>query len=333
MARDHTIVQLLNEGTSPRISAVVCTYRRADTLRAAIESLMSQSLPKSLYEIIVVDNDAKGSASPLVQALAGSSSPALSYVIEPNQGLSHARNRAVREAAGDIVAFLDDDAVASPDWLAVILSAYDADPTVGAVGGKVLPIWDRERPPWLTNGRLRSLSLLDLGEAGRALQWPERIIGANCSFQKGLFEEVGLFATDLGRRGNLLLGNEDTEIQMRIHSLGRKIVYAPEAAVAHHVPGDRLNKRYFYRRAYGSGMSEAIVMNAANGSLFRKCLSLGIRLPARVALLILRLQDEQKAMSTIERIAHELGFLRQSGQLLLRKAKMSTAPASVFRGE
>ena len=93
---------------------------------------------------------------------------------------AHPRNRGVREASGEIVAFLDDDAVAGPDWLASILATYLTNPSVGAAGGKVLPIWDCERPAWLTDVRLRSLSLLDLGEASRSLQWPQRLIGANC---------------------------------------------------------------------------------------------------------------------------------------------------------
>ncbi len=118
---DQLPQQMDSDERCVHISAIICTYRRPDTLPAAIASLMTQSLPSSEYEVIVVDNDEQGSAWPVMQRFVGEAVSNFRYVREQEQGLSHARNRGVREASGEIVAFLDDDAVAGPDWLASIL--------------------------------------------------------------------------------------------------------------------------------------------------------------------------------------------------------------------
>ena len=237
-----------------RVSAVVCTYENQSSLVNTLESLLLQSLPPDQYEVVIVDNNS-GDQTAAVAACY----PEFRYILEKEVGLSHARNRGIREARGDIVAFIDDDAEADPDWLKSLLEIYDRNPKAWAVGGKVVPIWDAPRPEWLTERYHRSLSLVDWGDQIRPLEWPDRIIGTNCSFRKKAFREIGRFDPKLGRMGDLMLGNEDTEIQERIHRLGHQVVYHPGAVVHHHVPASRMTREYFQKRDQGTRYSQHIL--------------------------------------------------------------------------
>ena len=239
---------------SPRISVVVCTYRNPERLKLTLESIMNQNLPADQSEIIVIDNNSCDSTPQVVTTFSR-----VRYFQEPIQGLSHARNKGLAEARGEIVAFIDDDAEAAPDWLEALLQVYDSNPDVYAAGGKSLPIWESEKPEWITQEHFRSLSLIEWGETARPLSWPERIIGVNCSFRKTVFREIGMFDTQLGRLGSILLGSEDTEIQRRIHEIGKLVYYTPSAVVFHHVPAERMTREYFMRRSDGHKISEKII--------------------------------------------------------------------------
>lgn len=247
------------------VSVVISTYQRTDTLPLALHSLTQQTLSADRYEILVVDNDAAGSAQSVVASIHTEGRVQISYQVEHAQGLSYARNAGIRAARSDLIAFMDDDAEADPNWLTAILRGFARSDDVWATGGKVVPIWDAERPAWLGDDLLRSLSIIDWGEEERALQWPERLIGTNCAFRRVVFQEVGSFDEALGRQGQALLGNEDTEIQERIHRAGKKVLYLPDAVVRHHIAPARLSKQYFYRRAYGTGRSQAIVDRQRRG--------------------------------------------------------------------
>jgi glycosyltransferase involved in cell wall biosynthesis len=316
---------MMNQQRHLKISAALCTYRRPDVLPAAIESLLAQSLPTDQYEILIVDNNSQDETVSVVQKYVQDNPLRVRYVLEIQQGLSCARNTAVRLALADTIAFLDDDAVADSDWLDSLVEAYDGNASAWAVGGKVLPIWDGERPGWLNDSMLRSLSLLDWGDQCRPLQWPERIIGTNCSFKKQVFSEVGHFATELGRMGTLLLGNEDTEIQERIHALGGSVIYAPRAIVHHHVPAVRMTKRYFYRRAYGTGRSEAILAAQRGGAreLLRGIARVAVGLPIRWLVLVRDLPWADKRFRRLRLQAYYLGFLDQAARLLLSRQPLS----------
>jgi glycosyltransferase involved in cell wall biosynthesis len=250
----------MDEMLQLKISCVICTYRRPRLLAGALNSLTRQNLSAHEFEVIVVDNNSGDETPDVVREFISSTAISVHYIFEPKQGLSYARNTGVSKAMSELVAFLDDDAEADSGWLSALLEIYDTEPDALAVGGKILPIWEGDRPSWISDERLRALSLIDWGDQSRSLKWPERIIGANCSFRKQTFREAGLFATDLGRRGKEMLGNEDTEIQERIHELNKLVFYTPTAIVYHRVPPERLTKQYFYERSFGNSRSRALLM-------------------------------------------------------------------------
>ena len=255
----------MSDTTTQIISCVICTYRRPEMLGVAIESMRHQSMSPDIYEVIIVDNNSGDHTETVVENYQARCSFRIVYLLEVKQGLSYSRNAGIEQARGKYVAFLDDDAEADPEWLTVLTNVLETDQEICVVGGKILPKWDAIRPTWLTDELINNFSMLDLGESRKTLAWPEHVLGTSC-FRKSVFEEVGKLAPQLGRTGDMLVGDEDTEIQKRIFALGKQIVYIPEAVVWHHVSPDRLNKRYIYKRAFGTGCSRAVLYCGQGGT-------------------------------------------------------------------
>jgi glycosyltransferase involved in cell wall biosynthesis len=322
---------MITETMSPRITCVICTYRRPDVIAGAIQSVVTQTLPPDAYDIIVVDNDSQDQTATIVQQFLDAGVPNLRYYVEPQRGLSHSRNCGLYHARSDIIAFLDDDAEADSGWLASLCDVYDQDPDIWAVGGAVDPIWSCPPPAWLTPNLWRSLSLLDWGAEVRKLQWPERIIGTNCSFRRVVFTDIGLFDVNLGRQGSALLSSEDTEIQQRIHRLGKYVYYSPYARVAHHVPQTRLTLSYFWKRFYGQGRTLALLAAQQNSRrvMIGQALFRGASLPTRrIGREIARRGRTRHIM--LFNIAGDLGFIAQTVLLLRQQPSLGTTSASLL---
>lgn len=236
------------------LSVVVCAYtldRWAD-IEAAIGSLRRQTRPAEQV-VLVADHN------PELLERARTAFP--DVVCVPNtevRGLSGARNTGVRTATGDVVAFLDDDAVADPSWVERMLDAY-REPDVVGVGGRVVPLWKAPRPAWFPDEFLWVVGCSYEGlPTGRAdIRNP---IGANMSFSRRVFDRVGGFDATMGRLGKDAAGCEETEFAIRARrSDGARIVLEPAALCAHSVSPDRVTRRYFRRRCRAEGRSKALV--------------------------------------------------------------------------
>jgi glycosyltransferase involved in cell wall biosynthesis len=239
------------------ISVVICTHNRADYLPKAIESVIDQALPGD--EILVVDNASTDRTPAVARSFEGRGP--LRYVFEEKIGLCHARNTGWRSAAGKFVAYLDDDAIASPGWLAAIRDAFKLMPTAGVVGGRVDPIWQGERPAWLSDEIALSLTIVDWSSEPKVIpdvrvQW---LVGANMAFPVEVLAEVGGFDSRLDRMGGNMLSGGDVYLQEQIIRKGYACLYFPAMAVRHLVPVSRLNKKWFRRRYYWQGISDAVM--------------------------------------------------------------------------
>jgi len=253
---------------TPQISVVVCTHNRADSLVKTLSSLCHQSIRKECYEILVVDNASTDQTGATIGTfIAHNPEYIIRSIVETHLGLSFARNAGLQNATASIVAYIDDDAEAGEIWLETIVKVMQADPEIWSAGGKVLPIWDAPRPDWLKDDLLNAVSLLDRGDQERILEWPDRLIGTNISFQRHALEAAGGFDPLLGRQGSLLSSEEETDLQQCIYQMGGKILYSPSAVVYHHVSPERLTKHYFCSRSYGTGQSRAIVAGRNCGVL------------------------------------------------------------------
>jgi glycosyltransferase involved in cell wall biosynthesis len=242
---------------SAKIAAVVCTHQRAALLDRALASLAEQSLPVTDYEVVVVDNGADPSTAAVITRFAGRRP--FCCVREPAPGLSAARNTGVAATAAPVVAFLDDDAVATPTWLERIARAFaEVTPRPACVGGKVEPLFQVPRPAWFPDELVGFLSVVDWSPVPCVLRARQWVAGTNMAFDRGLLLQLGGFSPRLGRGPKDLLGMEEVVLQRRIRRLARPIFYDPVILVRHHVPAERLSRRWLHGRAFAQGRSDAI---------------------------------------------------------------------------
>ncbi|OUD01593.1 glycosyltransferase [Streptomyces swartbergensis] len=243
------------------ISVVICVYteERWEDILAAVSSVRGQAHP-ALETLLVVDHNARllnrlvrqyQQAGATVRVMANAGPP----------GLSAGRNTGIAAARGSVVAFLDDDAVAEPDWLRHFAAAY-ADPRVMAVGGRTLPAWvSGRRPSWFP-------AEFDWVVGCTYKGFPEgtvrvrNVFGGNASFRRSAFDIAGGFATGIGRDGDKRpLGCEETELCIRLTRADPDaVLLIDDRAVIHHkVPASRERFAYFRTRAYAEGLSKARV--------------------------------------------------------------------------
>ncbi len=238
-------------------SIIVCTFNRVDTLKIMLESFFGQDgINEIAYELLVVDNNSRIETRAMADAFLAN--PRCHYVFEGRQGLSFARNRGVREAKGEILAFLDDDVIVDRNWLENLQRCYlqtEAD----AVGGRVYLSFESEPPSWLGIGFRTALSEVNLGNRRCLADAGTGLWGLNLSIRRSAFEAAGGFDERLGRCGLKLLANEDAALLQRIACQGKKIVYEPEVVVGHIIRQARLDWKYFAAQARGFGQSQALV--------------------------------------------------------------------------
>jgi len=247
-------------------TVLICAYtmERLDQVHAAVASVRAQSHPVAQL-LVVVDHNDELAARLSCDLIDSGSDPVVEVLTNTEQrGLSGARNTGVAAATSTIVAFLDDDAVASPTWLAELMAVYAADPMVAGVGGAAYPEWVSPRPRWFP---AEFDWVVGCSYAGLPLhQAPVRnFIGANMSYRASAMRLAGPFTHGLGRIGTVPLGCEETEFGIRLRRADPRAVsiYAPAASVLHRVGPERTTMRYFRRRCYAEGLSKAVVARLA----------------------------------------------------------------------
>ena len=241
-------------------SVVICTYDRYGLLPEAIASVLQQDAPAGSFEVIVVDNSPDQHAARHF-ATRYADTPDVAYLLEPKPGLSNARNVGITAARGGLVAFIDDDARASPSWISELVTAHRFyGGRAGVVGGRVVPRWLGPPPSWLGPKLHGYLSVLDLGPNLRELSAGEWLLGCNISFDKAVLISAGGFSSALGRIGPeaTLLSNDDIEVCERIRKTGKIAAYAPNAIVEHVVDPRRLTQDWFRRRAAWQAVSDLL---------------------------------------------------------------------------
>lgn len=233
-----------------KITVILCTYDRCQTLEKALSSLAASRLPESVdWEVLVVDNNSRDQTRAVVEAFCRRYPGRFRYLLESRQGKSYALNTGIREARGEVLAFVDDDVTVDPDWVKN-LTANLFDGEWAGAGGRILPASVVTPPRWLAlKGKYSHAGLLyahfDLGEQPLQLERPP--YGASMAFRKEMFERHGGFLTDLGPGPNRAVPRfgEDTEFGYRLMSAGGKLRYEPSAVAYHEVPLERIRKTHF----------------------------------------------------------------------------------------
>ncbi len=251
---------MIERGVHPAfITVAIQTHNRSATLAETLGSLRDLRCPETAeYEILVVDNNSNDNTPQVIQEYRRVLAPRLRSVFEPRQGLSHARNRALQEARGHIVSFLDDDVIVDPDWLSAVAAAFE-EHSAAVVGGRSYLIFRSERPAWLPEHYEFYLSRLDYGN--QVIVGTDRdLYGLNFSVRKDLAVQVGGFDPSLGRCGSTSFrSGEESDLLQKIHACGGVVVYEPRAVVGHLVLRERLTRKWFLRRAFAAGFDTQIL--------------------------------------------------------------------------
>jgi glycosyltransferase involved in cell wall biosynthesis len=246
-----------------RASVVICVYteHRWNDIREAVDSVRRQTLPA--HELILaVDHNPD-----LHLKLKDAYRDAIVVENIHKQGLSGGRNTGVETATGDVVAFLDDDAVAGPGWLAAFAERF-GDPTVTGVGGLTRPLWAAgARPRWFPEEFNWTVGCSYRGMPTRRAAI-RNVMGGNAAFRREVIGEVGGFSTAIGRkvqgRKSRPLGCEETEFCIRLaqRRRGSVLMFEPDAVIEHKVPAARGKLSYLRRRCYAEGLSKALVTHS-----------------------------------------------------------------------
>jgi GT2 family glycosyltransferase len=226
---------------------------RLSEINEAVRSVRGQTHPAEEL-VLVIDN------CPELLAEAERLWPeARVFANHEELGLSGARNTGVAECRGEVVAFLDDDAVAAPDWLEALALAY-ADPKVLGAGGTVRPRWIAGRPSWFPAEFDWVVGCTHSGMP-RDRRPVRNLVGANMSLRREVLDEVGGFRRELGRVGKLPAGCEETDLCIRVTESRPDgvILYDPAAVVDHVVPPERGSLAYFRQRCRAEGRSKAVL--------------------------------------------------------------------------
>jgi glycosyltransferase involved in cell wall biosynthesis len=235
------------------ISIVISTYNRCGLLEGALRALLSQTPADVAYEILVVDNNSTDQTRSLVDGLAKQNPEKLKYIFEPKQGLSYGRNTGIAVAKAPIIAFTDDDVRVAADWVWRIKTGFEANPDIDFLGGRVIPRWPAEPPPWLTKANWSPLALLDYGDCAFDVDSGKQLclIGANFAFRRRAFEKVGLFKTDFQRVKDGVGSLEDHEILLRLWRVDSRGLYLPDLVATAEIEPDRMTKQ-FHRKWHSS---------------------------------------------------------------------------------
>ena len=264
------------------ISVIICTYNRVKYIGNLLESIAANDLEKCEYEILLVDNNCTDNTREVCKAFATIHTDVnFRYVIEPEQGLSAARNCGIKEAKGDIIVYVDDDALVDTWYLRAYTEWFAKHPNTMACGGPIEPLYETAEPSWMSP-YTKALLTAWMNYGDKVREYPKGRFpgGGNAAYRKEVFEKVGLFNTALGRKGNSLMASEEKDIFDKMHALNMEVLYLPTPVLHHIIPQAKLEPEYFNRVTYQIGCSErqrtlAIGKGKYVQRLFSECIKWG----------------------------------------------------------
>ena len=239
------------------LSVILCTYNRERYIYNVLQSIAAGGYTD--YEIVLVNNNSTdGTEGECQRFVKDHPEVAMRYCVEKQQGLSYARNRGIVESQGEVLVYVDDDAVVNREYLQTYADFFSRNKEAVAAGGPITPRYDGcEEPGWMSH-YTRQLVTGELNLGSREREFPAGAFpgGGNAAYRKSVFDAVGLFNVELGRKGNSLIGAEEKDLFDKMTSRGMKFYYLPNAILYHLIPLKKLTQDYFDRLTYGIGVSE-----------------------------------------------------------------------------
>ena len=239
------------------ITVCLCTHNRPHYAAACLDGLRRQSVGADGFEILVIDSAGAGAVPAQLAALvAGVVNARLLRVAQA--GVSAARNLGAQAARGEYIAYIDDDAIPAPDWIACIRAAI-AEHRPAVLAGRVLPLWERALPAWWPSGLRGVLSIIEWERGGefRGAALPAGLVpcAANMTVHLPALREVGGFTAGLGRYGAALLSDEEVQFAWKLQACGHSVRYDPRPVVRHQIQAARMCPAWLLSRLYWQGAS------------------------------------------------------------------------------
>jgi glycosyltransferase involved in cell wall biosynthesis len=246
----------------PRLTACLCTHNRPAYVRDCLAGLSRQTVGPERFGVLVVDS---GSAAAARAELADivAAHPGARLIVLDKPGVSLARNIGACAAGGGYIAYIDDDAIPAPDWVERIVAAIQEAPRPPAViGGRILPVWEAPLPRWWPVSLRGVLSIIETEGRGeyRSPELPATLepYGANITVQVTALLAAGGFGATVGRRGDLLLSDEEVQLAWRLQDAGHAARYDSRIVVYHRIQSLRLTPAWLLSRLYWQGVSTVI---------------------------------------------------------------------------
>jgi glycosyltransferase involved in cell wall biosynthesis len=240
-----------------KISVILCTYNRAESLRKTLESFASATVDRTIvWDLILIDNNSMDQTREVCDQY--KEKIPIKYCFERAQGQSAARNRGIKEAQGALLAFTDDDVDIDPNWIKALCVGAEQHPEADFFGGPVFPQWEVPPPAWLAR---HSAGLL----CGPAVHYERKaeglelkagegfFVGANMMFRRNIFDAGFRFREDLGLKGSEAIRMEDNVFIKDLLTAGYRGIYIPDAIIFHRNPKERMTERYMLKWHIGCG--------------------------------------------------------------------------------
>ena len=240
-----------------QLDVIIPTYNRADLLKLTLESLLAAPVPSGLeVNVTVVDNNSKDGTKLLVESFQKKFGDKIRYHFESKQGRSHALNAGITSTTGELVGMIDDDEEIDATWYQTIFEAFN-NKNVDFIGGPYVPRWAIPVPEWLPRQYGGVVGWVEAGDKEMPFDsnYPGILMGGNAVLKRSILEKVGLYSTWLGRTDKGLLSGEDEDLYHRLLAAGAKGAYLPNLIIYHHVPAERLTKKYFRSWCFWRGVS------------------------------------------------------------------------------
>ena len=272
-----------------QLSIIICSYNRADYIGQALTSLYEQSAGMNNFEAIIVDNNSTdGTTDVYAKWRLVYPNGQFTYATETKQGASFARNKGAELAKGNWLCFMDDDAVATPNFVENILAHIKQHPSIVGFGGRIIPKYIPAEPKWMSYYVSSLVGNFDYAPIAKAFEKGKYPLESNMIVSKEIFETIAGFNNALpGVVGTLRIGGEGKELFYKILSLGHTIYYDPSIVVYHVVEVKKLTAEYLYRVASGIGRGERTrTKNISQKAYFQKIAEYIFKLGAAIILAI-----------------------------------------------
>lgn len=237
------------------LSIAVCTYNRADVLPKCLESLADQSTDSELFEVLIIDNNSTDDTKKIAEDFCGKHNN-FRYIFEEKQGLSHARNRAIIEAKGKYLAYIDDDAIADKDWGKNILAVIKTDSSMVAFGGPIYPWYKKEKPKWFKD----EFATHSYGKQHFQLteqNCPFGLSGSNMIFKVEILNKYNGFSAEYGMNGDKIAFGEESFLFNKMLKNSENIQYFPNIKISHLVSEKNYSLNDAFKRSIQNGKAIA----------------------------------------------------------------------------